>query len=138
MAIRRALVFAHESGLWVSSVESDSINAVRAIDSCDEFAIESHVIQDIRKLLSLVSDGCCCFVPRERNKAAYSLAKFALPIPSVRYWLEESPECISHVITSDLLDNTQIKNQFHFKKKKDNVKHLIFFNHFLNIILYGM
>ena len=104
--IRRALVFAHESGLRVSSVESDSINAVRAIDSFDEFAVESHVIHDIRKLLSLVSDGSCCFVPRERNKTTHSLAKLVLSISLVRYRLKESPECISHVITSDLLDNT--------------------------------
>ena len=98
LAIRTGLVFAMESGLRVSTVESDALNAVQAIIGSDILSSIGTVVEDINFLLKSAGGATCCHVSRLGNKAAHSLAKYALLCEQDCYWMEEVPPgCIAFV-----------------------------------------
>ncbi|PON61805.1 Ribonuclease H-like domain containing protein [Trema orientale] len=78
MAVREGLKFAREEGHMVNLVECDSLNIITAIHSRCSLGLESSIINDIVVNFSWLDNVSCYHVPRTGNKAAHSLARFAL------------------------------------------------------------
>ena len=71
------ILFAIDSGLQVSYVESDAIDAVCAIEDEDSLAADDFIFSDIRHLIGEAGGGTCCYCPRLENMAAHALAKLS-------------------------------------------------------------
>lgn len=75
LALREGLLFAKNRGLRVSLLESESCNAVRAINGAFLFAAECPIINDVKLLMEEAGCGTCSHIPRKCNMAAHTLAK---------------------------------------------------------------
>lgn len=80
VAVREGLKFARKEGHKVNLVECDSLNIITAIHSRCSLGVESSIINDndIVVNFSWLDNVSCYHVPRTGNKAAHSLARFAL------------------------------------------------------------
>lgn len=107
MAIRTDLLFTMDSGLQVSYVESDTIDAVCAIEDEDSLAADNFIFSDIRHLIGEAGGGTCCYCPRQGNMGAHTLAKLALSLDENRFWLEEYPSCIQPFVSAEFEKTTQ-------------------------------
>ncbi|KAK3222715.1 hypothetical protein Dsin_009740 [Dipteronia sinensis] len=104
LAILSGRRFTLEVGLFPCVIEFDSQVTVNLMHSgSDRFADVGLVLNDIRLLLSSVSDELMEFVPKKANMAAHGLAKFALSLFSDRILLEGFPLFLAFVVLGDCL-----------------------------------
>lgn len=89
MAIREGLQFAWESGLKVSSVESDAAQAVHSVNNPAVLAPVDPVIEDILALVTVAGGGSCCAISRVVNGTSHTLAHHALALDTWRFWLKD-------------------------------------------------
>ena len=101
-AIREGLRFAIESGLRASCIESDSANAITAINGLRSKAAEETIVQDIRMLLVNNGGGICQSISRQGNNVAHLLAQFSFVSPGDCFWLEETPSCVLDAVNAEM------------------------------------
>ncbi|KAL5810001.1 hypothetical protein ACOSQ4_026569 [Xanthoceras sorbifolium] len=102
LAIRRGMQLALETGLSPLLLESDCLGAINAVKArsvlCSDMGL---VLADICSLSSNLNVVSFSFIPREANKVADSLAKFALGLSSDLFWLESCPPCGELLVHGD-------------------------------------
>ncbi|GMN53841.1 hypothetical protein TIFTF001_022971 [Ficus carica] len=78
LAVREGVFLANFLKLdnWV--VESDAMNAVRAIQNPVAEAPEANIVEDIRDYIAGVRNGRVCHISRDGNRVAHKLAKHAI------------------------------------------------------------
>ena len=77
VAIREGLNFVASLGLKVDLVETDAVNAITSIAKQQFQGIHGPVVSDICNFLASTNSKCC-WIPRDANEAAHSVAKFGL------------------------------------------------------------
>ncbi|EXB99789.1 hypothetical protein L484_023322 [Morus notabilis] len=87
---------------WAQVIETDSSVAASCIQSLYVLAEVGAVVDYTRNMMTEAGGGNCCSMSRECNRAAHTLAQFALSLDYDRYWLEEVPDCTVDVINADL------------------------------------
>ena len=105
LAIRDGLRFVRTVDFDVQIVESDCALAVSAIFQEVPPLVIDTIIADIKCLLDELSDGSCCYVPREGNMVAHTLARESITLPANSCWLHESPSCIDRFVVLDISTN---------------------------------
>lgn len=63
---------------------------------------EYYLFEDIGASLFRFSHFSCVFSPRNTNKVAHELARFALSIDDFVSWLEDEPSCLVPFFQTDL------------------------------------
>ncbi|GMN53271.1 hypothetical protein TIFTF001_022415 [Ficus carica] len=89
MATREGLQFAWESGLKVSSVESDAAQAVHSVNNPAVLAPIGPVIEDILALLTVAGGGSSCAISHVANGTASTLACHALTLDTKPFFFAE-------------------------------------------------
>ena len=101
-AIRVGIQLAIDTGLNPITVESDAAVVVNWINGeLDLLSEVGTIITDIKYLLHQIQCVAVTFVPRLANMVAHCLAKFALSCDEDRFWLEDDPPCVSHIVLAD-------------------------------------
>ncbi|KAL5743416.1 hypothetical protein ACOSQ2_026532 [Xanthoceras sorbifolium] len=102
LAIRRGMQLALETGFSPLLLESDCLGAINAVKArsvlCSDMGL---VLADIFSLSSNLNVVSFSFIPREENKVADSLAKFALGLSSDLFWLESCLPCVELLVHGD-------------------------------------
>ncbi|KAL5808887.1 hypothetical protein ACOSQ3_029578 [Xanthoceras sorbifolium] len=101
LAILEGLKFAASMGVFPIGVESDTASVVGAIRSNKPPRSELGLIVD--EILEFVIGFLVlsfCFCSRLCNSVAHGLAKFGVSSSSPCIWLEETPLCVEHLVSS--------------------------------------
>ncbi|BFG16782.1 hypothetical protein CerSpe_030560 [Prunus speciosa] len=103
-AIRFGLQLAKDLGLQHIYLESDAQAAIRMAFQCDaDLGYEGVLVNEIQVLANSFHSYVGQFRPRTCNRAAHSLARFALSISDLIVWMEDGPECLSPILTNDVM-----------------------------------
>ena len=103
LAVREGVFLANFLKLdnWV--VESDAVNAVRAIQNPVAEAPEANIVEDIRDSLSVVRSGRVCHIPRDGNRVAHFLAKHAISKSVYCFGVDFVPRWLGPFVKADLV-----------------------------------
>ncbi|KAK9285435.1 hypothetical protein L1049_024628 [Liquidambar formosana] len=104
MAVRYALVLAHELGLHSVEVEGNSIEVVNVLNLSETFRTPPGlIIEDILTYASQFFDMASFgHIHREGNEVAHGLTHYASNIDDVCVWIEDIPEFIRDQFLVDL------------------------------------
>lgn len=64
----------------MSLIETDCSSVAKNVNDHDLPAAEDSLLNDIGVLMQEVSDGSCCYVPRDCNAAAHTLAQYVFSL----------------------------------------------------------
>ncbi|PON90597.1 Ribonuclease H-like domain containing protein [Trema orientale] len=78
LTIREGIRLAIEFGCPLHTIESDSLQAVQAINHPNPCFDVASVVKDIKFFIDSAGYGSCHHIPRSRNIVAYDLASFAI------------------------------------------------------------
>ncbi|GMN28451.1 hypothetical protein TIFTF001_002055 [Ficus carica] len=70
------------------TIETDATNVIRAVKDPVPFALESHIIADIRDVVFQVGSGNVCYASREGNGVAHFLAGLARSSIEYSIWVD--------------------------------------------------
>ena len=101
VAIREGLNFVASLGLKVDLVETDAVNAITSIAKQQFQGIHGPVVSDICNFLASTNSKCC-WIPRDGNEAAHSVAKFGLVSKKSVVWSQECPLWLSKTVCYDI------------------------------------
>ncbi|KAK3204892.1 hypothetical protein Dsin_018938 [Dipteronia sinensis] len=101
MVVGVKCLFAHDTGLWPCSFETDALSVVNMLKVVASPYAEVGVIIHDFKLLLNSCPGDVAYVPRKANMAAYSLAKLDLINGCDSFWMEECPPSVAPFVTGD-------------------------------------
>ncbi|PON72575.1 Ribonuclease H-like domain containing protein [Trema orientale] len=101
-ALREALSWCRDQSLSVKFVESDCLNAIKAINSQTGLSNDDILIGDIQYLFADCGVGSCCYVARESNKVAHTLAKLSLRDDFASFSSVVIQRCITQIVPDDL------------------------------------
>jgi ribonuclease HI len=103
MAAMEAVEFSKDRGLLDIMLEGDSLQVVQAIkEPTPSWKKYGHFIDAIRDILGSHRSWIVAHVKRDANKAAHGLAQEGLHQTDERIWINELPECISAIVSSEL------------------------------------
>ncbi|KAM1520037.1 hypothetical protein ACFX15_022281 [Malus domestica] len=102
-AIRSALMACIENGFDKVVIESDALVIIQMLkkDSTQDYSIEC-ILGDIEILVQRLTSVTFSFVPRESNRAAHSVAKFALQQGGDFVWDCIGPEFLFNVLAHNV------------------------------------
>ncbi|KAM1118763.1 hypothetical protein PS1_043450 [Malus domestica] len=102
-AIRGVLMAYIDNGFDNVVIESDALVFIQMLkkESTPDYSIEC-ILGDIELLVQRLTSVMFSFVPRESNRAAYSVAKFAFQKGSDFLWDCIGPEFMFNVLTHDV------------------------------------
>ena len=83
-------------------METDSSNAIQAINSLDDLSYQGLIASDISKFLQYGGGSSCHFISCEVNNVAHALAKSNISFAYAMYWIEELPDCVAHIVVVDI------------------------------------
>ncbi|GMN19741.1 hypothetical protein TIFTF001_039884 [Ficus carica] len=103
LAVREGVFLANFLKLdnWV--VESDAMNAVRAIQNPVAEAPEANIVEDIRDYIAGVRNGRVCHISRDGNRVAHTLAKYALSKSVFCFGIDFVPRWLGPFVKADLV-----------------------------------
>ncbi|KAK2664760.1 hypothetical protein Ddye_003334 [Dipteronia dyeriana] len=102
LAIWKEMQLVVDSGLVPFLVESDSLQAIKLINSrtCSHADIGSIISMIITLLEKFPSCGVI-HISRSGNSVAHKLAKLVVPNESNRYWMDSCPHCVERLVQWD-------------------------------------
>lgn len=108
------------------SLRETTKSVIDEVNSAEEsWALYRQLIQEVKSISNNRDTWTISFTPRECNKAAHLMAKFAMSINREQWtmWIEENPSCISTCILNEKLwmKTCQVEwiNSFILSKKKN-------------------
>ena len=101
IAIKAGLHFAFDNGLYINSIESDSLVAITAVNNGRCPVVIDSVIEDIKFLLRELGCRTCRHIPRAGNLVAHRLAHESISFEPCVTWLDECPECIVQQVVTN-------------------------------------
>lgn len=109
LAIRGGLKFALELSIDRLVIESDSKRVIDALHDTvtSRSSYLSDIVEDCLALVTNLREVSFNYVPRYCNVPAHILASMVqqVDVSVPRYWLDQTPDCISHAVVSDFLSN---------------------------------
>lgn len=104
-AIKLALDLVVERRMSSVVIETDCMDAVRVINSGEEFlAAEGVVVNQIKGLMQLLQIPKIMHAPRGANMAAHEIAQFVARSGGRFQWFEIGPPWLMQVVANDLLE----------------------------------
>jgi hypothetical protein len=104
MAAMAAAEFCNSSGVQDVILEGDSLQVIQALQEANSsWRKYGHFIDGIKALLGPSRRWRFHHVKRMANKAADGLAKEGLQKIEEQTWIDESPKCITTIVSSELL-----------------------------------
>lgn len=104
MAFRSALVWACFSGFHNMIFESDSLQIIEALRvTSTNLSPVGQIIEDIKALLSTITEASSSHSHRQANAIAHRLARFGLTVPHECIWLDSLPTIILDILLEDSL-----------------------------------
>ena len=102
LAVRKGVCLANFLRLdnWV--VESDALNTVSAIQNPVAEAPEANIVEDIRDSLSVARSGMVCYTPRDENRVAHFLVKYAISKSVYCFGVDYVPRWLGPFVKADL------------------------------------
>ncbi|KAK3206353.1 hypothetical protein Dsin_020399 [Dipteronia sinensis] len=96
VAILQGLILASDSGLQLVVLESDvTVVVIKWIQESSHFGSDvGSVLVDIQEMLKQIRCLFLSFVARNSNLVAHVLARRALSLREVRFWMEEFPDYV--------------------------------------------
>jgi ribonuclease HI len=104
LAARQATEFCRDLGLFDIILEGDSLMVTRALEGKDENWLRfGQIVEDTKLVLRSFRHWRISHVRREANGAAHGLANEAIRTVMDKVWMEETPDCISSIVSLELL-----------------------------------
>ncbi|PKA65842.1 hypothetical protein AXF42_Ash017367 [Apostasia shenzhenica] len=103
MAIKVGTKLVKECNLKNWSIKSDAVNVINTITNPAPFALEAHIIKDIKEGMLMTFCSSVNHCSRSANKVAHSLAQFAIDSKENFIWKEVMPMFLSSLICNDYL-----------------------------------
>lgn len=99
MAAFQAVSLCQALGVPTLILEGDALRVVNALNSKDiDYSKMGHIVEDTRQLLQSIPQWSCCYVKRDANYVAHTLAKHATCQIIDRTWGEDIPVFICDII----------------------------------------
>ena len=103
LAVRRAVLFSTEMGLFNSVFEGDSSNVIKSLqDRNMAHSLGGHILKDILSYQNSFQSCSFSYIGRQGNVVAHALAQRARLSCPLEVWLESVPLDISSFVQSDL------------------------------------
>ncbi|PON85091.1 LOW QUALITY PROTEIN: Ribonuclease H-like domain containing protein [Trema orientale] len=102
IAMKEALSWCKDKSYVVYMLESDCQNAITVVNSICGLSSEDIIVGDIQFLLLNCRVVSYCYVARESNKVALTLAQSSVKEASVNFSLDDILDCIATYVADDV------------------------------------
>ena len=103
LAARRAVVFARELSFFEVQIEGDRLRIIQALQASNRcYTLYGHIIDETKRLGSLLRRCQFQHVKRDWNRLAHGLARRAALAADTDVWVEDLPSDLDVVFQSDV------------------------------------
>ena len=103
LAARRAVVFARELSFFEVQIEGDCLRIIQALQASDRcYTLYGHIIDEIKRLGSLLWRCQFQHVKRDENRLAHGHARQAALAADTNVWVEDLPSDLDVVFQSNV------------------------------------
>ena len=103
LAARRAVVFARELSFFEVQIEGDRLRIIQALQASNRcYTLYGHIIDETKRLGSLLRQCQFQHVKRDWNRLAHGLARRAALAAGTNVWGEELPSDLDVLFQSDV------------------------------------
>ncbi|CAL8160745.1 unnamed protein product [Prunus armeniaca] len=105
MALLFGMKFARDAGFSYILIDSDSQRVVNDVkkDEEESWALDGHLIDDIKRSMQQFEDVIISFSPRGGNQVAHFLARNALNCNTMVTWIEQVPLWLESIVNDDMV-----------------------------------